>query len=79
MDANLGNVLKKVIRRELTGYLSHFLTDTHREFIVRAHARGSRDSLLHVIIHKLPFNPTYSITMIRIIADTVNFANKSSC
>ncbi len=56
MDANLGKVLKKVIRYELTEFLSRFITDAHREFIVRAHARGSRDSLVHVIFHKLPFN-----------------------
>ena len=78
MDANLGKVLKKVIRYELTEFLSRFITDAHREFIVRAHARGSRDSLVHVIFHKLPFNRTYSITMIRIIAETMNLVNKGS-
>jgi hypothetical protein len=47
--------------------------------LMREALHRRRDSLLHVIFHKLPFNRTYSITMIRIIADTVNFVNKSSC
>ena len=63
-DANHVNALKEVICYELTGYLSHLITDTHQEFIVRVHARGlstpARDFLLHVIFHKLPFNPAYS-------------------
>ena len=39
-NSDLVNALKKVIRNELTKYLSHFITDAHREFIVRSHARG---------------------------------------
>lgn len=39
-DADQLSALKKLIRDELSTYLSHFITDAHREFIVRCHARG---------------------------------------
>ena len=35
---------KRVIRNELANYLSNFITDVHREFIVRIHARGQSTS-----------------------------------
>lgn len=34
------SVHKQVVRNELANYLSNFVTDAHREFIVRIHARG---------------------------------------
>ena len=32
--------MKKIVRDELGWYISSFITDTHREFFVRAHAQG---------------------------------------
>ena len=40
-DPDLIDGFHALIRNELTGYLSQFITDSHREFIVRAHARGA--------------------------------------
>ncbi len=39
-NSDLVASLKKVVRNELSRYLSRFITDEHRKFIVRSHARG---------------------------------------
>ena len=39
-DPDLISAFRSFINYELTGYLSHFVTDSHRKFIVRCHARG---------------------------------------
>ena len=46
-DSNFGSMnseqayaVKRIIRQELAPYLSSFITDAHRELVVRAHARG---------------------------------------
>ena len=39
-DPDLISAFRTFINYELTGYLSHFVTDSHRKFIVRCHARG---------------------------------------
>ena len=39
-DSDLIDGFRTLISYELTERLSHFITDAHREFIVRAHARG---------------------------------------
>ena len=36
--------IQNIIRRELEPYISPFILDEHREFVVRAHARGSSTS-----------------------------------
>ena len=40
MDQELANSLKKIIRQELAPYASSFISDAHRELVVRSHARG---------------------------------------
>lgn len=37
---HLLGTITETVSEELTGWLSHFISDTHREFIVRCHARG---------------------------------------
>lgn len=39
-DAYTLEVIQKTISKELSGWVSRFISDTHREFIVRCHARG---------------------------------------
>ena len=39
-DPDLISAFRAFINYELTGYLSHFITDSHRKFIVQCHARG---------------------------------------
>ena len=40
MGKHLADEIKKIIRQELAAYVSAFITDAHRELVVRAHARG---------------------------------------
>ena len=40
VDPNMVGALKKIIGEELERHLSRFIVDTHREYIVRCHARG---------------------------------------
>ena len=40
VDPNMVGALKKIIGEELEKHLSRFIVDTHREYIVRCHARG---------------------------------------
>ena len=37
--------IQKIIRKELESYISSFILDEYREFVVRAHARGSSTSV----------------------------------
>ena len=52
LDGDFGEMSDKdtfdfraIIRNELEGYISSFILDEHREFVVRAHARGSSTSV----------------------------------
>ena len=40
MSRELADSLKKIIRQELAPFVSSFISDAHRELVVRAHARG---------------------------------------
>lgn len=40
MGPTLSDAFKKIIRQELAPYVSSFISDEHRELVVRAHARG---------------------------------------
>ena len=40
MGKHLADEIKKIIRQELAAYVSSFISDAHRELVVRAHARG---------------------------------------
>ncbi|MDE0185248.1 MAG: hypothetical protein OXP71_07290 [Candidatus Poribacteria bacterium] len=44
MSEDETNAVQEIIRKELGAYISHFILDEHREFVVRAHARGSSTS-----------------------------------
>lgn len=45
MSEDETNAVQEIIRKELGPYISPFILDEHREFVVRAHARGSSTSV----------------------------------
>ena len=40
MSQELADVIKRITRQELAPYVSSFISDAHRELVVRSHARG---------------------------------------
>ena len=58
MGNELANAIKKIIRLELVPYVSSFISDMHRELVVRAHARGlsTADAVRALILDDLTMN-----------------------
>ena len=58
MGKHLADEMREIIRQELAPYVSSFITDAHRELVVRAHARGlsTADAVRELILEDLTMN-----------------------
>ena len=58
MGKHLADEIKKIIRQELAAYVSTFISDAHRELVVRAHARGlsTADAVRELILEDRTMN-----------------------
>ena len=58
MGQELAGTIKKLIRQELALYVSSFISDAHRELVVRSHARGlsTADAVRELIRGDLTMN-----------------------
>ena len=58
MGKHLADEMREIIRQELAPYVSSFITDAHRELVVRAHARGlsTADAVRELILEDRTMN-----------------------
>ena len=58
MGKHLADEIRKIIRQELAAYVSTFISDAHRELVVRAHARGlsTADAVRELILEDRTMN-----------------------
>ena len=58
MGKHLADEIRKIIRQELAAYVSSFISDAHRELVVRAHARGlsTADAVRELILEDRTMN-----------------------